>query len=374
MKSYLKLIAVWAAAVTFLFTACSPEQNVSPKAGNDSPELASYGSAGNDSHPQPNPPCGSGMDLGLVDGNGNTNYPANGLPYGSVQLRNDDRVVWIGITLNPALFTDLSAWYIGAASNAPLDGNGDFDVESFPYNDNFPYANVWAWSTNASGYGQCQNWVVYIEAFQVTFFGGPNEATRVGLWGNGTSINNGYSFEFCKDPCTTAVTCTEEHRTADQCTWGECNGANWFSFYRDQNFAAAFPNGLEMGCSTNGNQILLNSANAVNDFLPSQGPAARVSGQLTNPVGAVDPNSRWDFCRSVEVPDCPYIIDFDTDPNGNPIPAGANILEQYADWGVHIAADNNHSSHPDKAISFNTAAPTGGDRDLGTPNLSLIHI
>lgn len=189
----------FALGFTFL-VGCSEEQNVQPKSENN-PEMGAYGRAGNDDHPQPNPACGFGKDVALVNAAGSETYALNQLPYGNISLRNDENIVWIGLNLNPALFTDLSTWYIGAASGAPTNQNGDFDLESFPNIDNHPYSNVWAWSTNAGGYGPCNNWVCYFEVFRASFFGGPNEATREGIWAKGTSQANGYVFEYCQDPC-----------------------------------------------------------------------------------------------------------------------------------------------------------------------------
>ncbi len=48
-------------------------------------------------------------------------------------------------------------------------------------------------------------------------------------------------------------------------------------------------------------------------------------------------------------------------------PAGTWMREQYSGLGVHITAKNLNSGHPDKAIIFDSAHPTGGDTDLETP-------
>lgn len=143
------------------------------------------------------------MKVGLVNANGDSIYDYNQLPYGQVQLLNDDSIVWLGLVLNPALFTDLATWYVGAVNNAPTNANGDFDIENFPNHSSFPYSNVWAWATDAPQYGQCNDWVTYFEVFQVSFFGGPNEATREGVWAGGASAANGYSFRYCQDECVT---------------------------------------------------------------------------------------------------------------------------------------------------------------------------
>ena len=70
-------------------------------------------------------------------------------------------------------------------------------------------------------------------------------------------------------------------RTQTMGGWGTaCNGGNP-GCYRDANFAAAFPNGLTIGCT---NQIRLTTPAAVDAFLPS-GTTARPlnAGILTNP-------------------------------------------------------------------------------------------
>ncbi len=60
-------------------------------------------------------------------------------------------------------------------------------------------------------------------------------------------------------------------------------------------------------------------------------------------------------------------IDFDTDAAFNSLAAGTIVTEQYAAMGVHISANNLVSGHPDLAIVFDSANPTGDDGDLATP-------
>ena len=66
---------------------------------------------------------------------------------------------------------------------------------------------------------------------------------------------------------------------------------------------------------------------------------------------------------------CPLILDFDTDGGGNPIQAGQDVSEAYGSlWGIHIAVYDLGGTVPSTPIAFDSAAPTGGDDDLGTPN------
>lgn len=48
--------------------------------------------------------------------------------------------------------------------------------------------------------------------------------------------------------------------------------------------------------------------------------------------------------------------------------AGRVIAEQWAEAGLHVSAVNTAPTHPDLAILFDSANPTGGDTDLATPN------
>lgn len=61
-------------------------------------------------------------------------------------------------------------------------------------------------------------------------------------------------------------------------------------------------------------------------------------------------------------------FNFDTDPNGNPIPAGTVAGNQWAALGITISVINNNPNHPQAGVIFDSGNPTGGDDDLGTPN------
>lgn len=73
----------------------------------------------------------------------------------------------------------------------------------------------------------------------------------------------------------------------------------------------------------------------------------------------------------LETVTCPFIIDFNEDGNGNPLPAGTELANQWSNLGFAISAVNNRSNHPDKAIIFDSSNPTGNDPDLGTPNAAF---
>lgn len=81
--------------------------------------------------------------------------------------------------------------------------------------------------------------------------------------------------------CPVAPPSNCQFRTQTQGGWGSPGNGNNPGAYRNAHFAAAFPNGLEIGCA---NKLRLTSAAAVQAFLPS-GTTARPlnTGTLVNP-------------------------------------------------------------------------------------------
>jgi hypothetical protein len=84
--------------------------------------------------------------------------------------------------------------------------------------------------------------------------------------------------------CNAPVTACPGFRTQTQGGWGATPNGNNPAMYLRNNFAAAFPNGLEIGCT---NKLRLTSASAVQAFLPSGGTARALNaGTMTNPGGS----------------------------------------------------------------------------------------
>jgi len=71
-------------------------------------------------------------------------------------------------------------------------------------------------------------------------------------------------------------------KTYTQGGWGAPANGNNPGVYRDANFAAAFPNGLIIGCAS-GNTLTLTTALAVKNFLPSGSTPSALPSDLLNP-------------------------------------------------------------------------------------------
>ena len=80
----------------------------------------------------------------------------------------------------------------------------------------------------------------------------------------------------------TEVSC--DFRTYTQGGWGAPANGNNPGVYRNASFASAFPQGLTIGCAS-GNTLLLTTAQAVQDFLPSGSTPSALPSDLVNPGG-----------------------------------------------------------------------------------------
>lgn len=74
-------------------------------------------------------------------------------------------------------------------------------------------------------------------------------------------------------------------------------------------------------------------------------------------------------CRRPQACDGQIVLDFDTDSSGADIEAGQFIDDEYKAWGVSFDVRLHNSEAPAGLITFDSSNPTGGDIDLGTPNL-----
>jgi hypothetical protein len=69
-------------------------------------------------------------------------------------------------------------------------------------------------------------------------------------------------------------------------------------------------------------------------------------------------------------PQCPQraVLDFETDADGQRIEAGADLSDAYAGYGARLVTTDRNGQNLSRGIAFDSANPTGGDADLGTPN------
>ena len=117
---------------------------------------------------------------------------------------------------------------------------------------------------------------------------GGNELHSFWIWSNGT--NNASQnpcqqyFQYCRQSCGPDSTDCGDLRTQTQGGWGAPPNGNNPGMYLHNNFAAAFPNGLTVGCD-NGYTIKLTSAQAITNLLPAGGQPQALKQSYVNPTG-----------------------------------------------------------------------------------------
>ena len=80
--------------------------------------------------------------------------------------------------------------------------------------------------------------------------------------------------------------CSGQFKTFTIGGWGTVCKGNNPGCYRDANFDAAFPDGITIGCGQN--TLTFTSSQAVEEFLPSGGTPALLSGALVDPAGTIN--------------------------------------------------------------------------------------
>jgi len=90
-------------------------------------------------------------------------------------------------------------------------------------------------------------------------------------------------FEYCLQDCPPPPGDCGQLRTETPGGWGAKPAGNNPGTYLHANFAAAFPSGLTVGCSPS-NNVLLTTAQAITDLLPTGGTPAALTSNYTNPA------------------------------------------------------------------------------------------
>ncbi|MEZ4767690.1 MAG: SdrD B-like domain-containing protein [Caldilineales bacterium] len=121
---------------------------------------------------------------------------------------------------------------------------------------------------------------------------------------------------------------------------------------------------LESG-SSNTDSAALGAADATQAAVGSTGNGVfNLSGSGSTPWRALTVVLRPATTEPVP-PACRTKIDFEADAQGLPMTTGQIIDDEWTAWGITVTT-NDPVNHP--AMVFDSAAPTGGDPDLGTPN------
>ncbi|MEM0998735.1 MAG: hypothetical protein AAGN35_16875 [Bacteroidota bacterium] len=394
MNFLLRTLAV-TVALAFALTSCQPE-NVKPvnASNNEAPTLAG---ADTDPHPLPDPVCSrfdtvhlataaGGLNVDYCGSFNNTPLPCPPVtpPWGFIEMLNGDDLMLMNFTLATGWFADLSRSFIGLTSNFQLDQNGVPIVSNDWLSiDIDPVLNRWQLTYQLSDLpSPCFDMAFRLTVVKLNFFSGIDADSEVDLYGYNTRWNDMNAPEmnsispfitpWCPVICgPDPDDCTAEYLTFSQCQYGVCGTDGPAAQYLQANFDDAYPSGLTIGC-VNGYVANFTSASAIEAFLPTQGTDL-ITQNLSDPLGRVSNRATFDFCSDWNAADACGFVDFDTDApagqGGAATQKGQFITTLYRDdIGMTISGESDHNNRTGDVIIFNSAQPSGGDWDLGTPN------
>lgn len=196
---------------------------------------------------------------------------------GLILVENDESTLYVEIFSYDDWLIEKSDLFAGDCGELfQLKQGNEIDPSLFPYHtpDNYN-DNHYVWEIDLKKVPACM--CISVHAKLVN-----GENTVIG-WGNGILFegeNFGMYFNYCVQECDK---CEGGLRTQTQGGWGAVpNGNNPGSFLHN-NFAAAFPNGITVGCNKT---IQLTSAQSVTDFLPQGSTPKKLTLNYVNPGSA----------------------------------------------------------------------------------------
>lgn len=229
----------------------------------------------------PERPCGNSLLVDVED--------LEGSSVGVLELLNDERHFWI--SFSPTLSYKLARahLFIGDEKDLPRDQKGNDLQSEFPIRLTNDAGDIlWNHYMALDGLPEC---FVVAASIQVA----DREVARplpnqiVFSWALGGKQGKGpHSIPYClrscrrrPDECIGGIS-VGDFRTFSPEGWQEAMEQQPWGRFIDENFAAAFPNGLEVGCDR---RIRLTSATALRRFFPATGPGGVLVDNVDDPTG-----------------------------------------------------------------------------------------
>ncbi len=168
--------------------------------------------------------------------------------------------------------------------------------------------------------------------------------------------------------------CSGQFKTFTIGGWGTVCKGNNPGCYRDANFDAAFPDGITIGCGQN--TLTFTSSQAVEDFLPSGGTPALLSGALVDPADSINNTlASQVLAVSLAVGFDVYDADFASSTSGFgslPILSGAHAGMTVADFLTYANQVIGGCAEGDLSALNATATAINENYDNGTVDQSYL--
>jgi hypothetical protein len=265
MKRTIQTISA-AAIALFAFVACDRQAAPTPQQATNTNTTVSSA------------PCGTPQVQNLMAG--------QNIVAGSISISNDANNVYVTYSTIGGWEIQKTHLYVGDCATIPTNNGGNPVIGQFPNQTSHnPRVTSFTYTVSLANLAACYCVAAHAEVVRVDANG--NVVQRETGWGQGNPFGgNSWAMvmSYCTQTCTSCVINPGDYRTQTQGGWGATPNGNNSGAYMHANFAAAFPNGLTVGC---GNTISLTSAQAVTDFLPQGGTAVALTQSYVNPTASI---------------------------------------------------------------------------------------
>ncbi len=200
---------------------------------------------------------------------------------GVLKVFNDQNNLYLTLTTSGGWKLLSSSLYAGKCANMPVSA-GSLNAAAFPYQHTFnPPSITYTLQVPLNTLDSCVCISAYTSLVKLDSAG--TVIASANTWAKGIQYASELKpmyFNYCRQSCSPCVIESGDFRTQTQGGWGAVPHGSNSGKYLHNHFAAAFPNGLSVGCT---NTLKLTTAQAVTDFLPSGGPAAVLGQNYVNP-------------------------------------------------------------------------------------------
>lgn len=186
MKNHVIALFTLIALISF---SCQKEV-IRPASDNNTPEISA--STGHEGHYRPAVQCGASVFTDFIDN------AATG--YGSIEVLNDNKNLYVLVDMNHGWLLQSAMIFADNSANLPKAYGGTIEIEEFPFQ--FMHTrqvSEFTYSIPLSSINTCSDITIYAQAVQLDFFG--NVQNTATLWADGTSVLDGFTFQYCAGTC-----------------------------------------------------------------------------------------------------------------------------------------------------------------------------
>jgi hypothetical protein len=132
-----------------------------------------------------------------------TTFNNGATSYGSLEILNDAENLYLLTDMNNGWFLADVKIFAGDPMNLPKGSNGQIQTEEFGLQiSHTPRVDRNTYSISTDGMGSCLGVTVWAHVVRLNMMG--HQIGSVNVWANGSSVLNGFSYQYCQGVCNNA--------------------------------------------------------------------------------------------------------------------------------------------------------------------------